>query len=168
MENLLPFLLLAAGFIYKIYSNFQEEQKKAQKRNPSQPVAKEPEPAERPINRKEGPSPERRLPPVLNEEVFDPEHPYEPGYKPSYPREPVVERYRAEKKYEDISPEVVATKEYYNPERPAAEVVKSRKIHERHKHRFTPYVEIEERSEYANFDLRDAIIKSAILNRPWV
>lgn len=167
MENLLPFLLLAAGFIYKIYSNFQEEQKKAQKRNPSQPVAKEPEPAERPINRKEE-SPERRLPPVLKEDGFDPKHPYEPEYKPIYSGEPVVKKYRAENRYETIRPEVVTTQEYYNPERPAPEVVKSRKIHEPHKHQFTPYVEIEERSEYANFDLRDAIIKSAILNRPWV
>ncbi len=116
MENLLPFLLLAAGFIYKIYQNFQEEQKKARNRNPSQPVAEEPQPAERPINREDKTEPQQRLPPVLKEDVFEPKNPYEPKYKPEYSGEPVVKRYRAEKKYEDIRPEIVATKEYYNPE----------------------------------------------------
>lgn len=162
MENIVPYLIVAAGLIYKVYQNFQQEQEKARKRNPSQPITKEQKPDVKP----KPPQTLTKPQPVFEEQTFDPKHPYEPKYEPTYKREPAVKRYRAENRYETISPEVVETTEYYNPEKPALEIRKSRSIHKPHGHKFVPYTEVEEQSEYANFDLRDAIIKSAILQRP--
>lgn len=57
-----------------------------------------------------------------------------------------------------------AVKDYYNPEIPAEEVVNSRKIHAKHPHQFE--FPKEEEEEKRVFDLREAIIQQAIINRP--
>ncbi len=38
MESFLPVLLIIAGVVYKIYTEFQKEQEKARKRQPNKPV----------------------------------------------------------------------------------------------------------------------------------
>lgn len=50
------------------------------------------------------------------------------------------------------------------------EVRRAKKIHSTHKHVYEPlepYRESVEENSYANFDLRDAVIKAAILERPY-
>jgi ATPase subunit of ABC transporter with duplicated ATPase domains len=54
--------------------------------------------------------------------------------------------------------------DYYNPEIPAEEVVANRLIHEPHHHEFKR-LELVEKNEF-QFDLRQAIIQQAILERP--
>ena len=92
-------------------------------------------------------------------------NPYEPAYKEVKHPRPVREIYQ-EVKYEPMIPETVVRHKY--KEEPAQEVKLGRTIHAPHKHG-APIVEeevVQERSAYADFDMHDAVIKSAILNRP--
>lgn len=41
MENIVPFLLAGAYFIYQMYANYQKEQEKAKNRNPGQPYTED-------------------------------------------------------------------------------------------------------------------------------
>lgn len=140
MENLLPFIIGAIVLAAKAYSNFQKEQEKARKRDPGQkPVGEVVEEVERrPVSR-----PRR--------EVADPFLP-EPTAVPS------------------------AYEAYSGALHEVEEVRRTREIHKKHAHSFKrlePYrAEITKASTEGfisaeDFDLRDAVIKSAILNRPY-
>jgi len=165
MEEYLPFLIMLVIAGYRFYANFQKEQEKARKRNPgkrtpeTQPAAKET--WERKIEPHAQTSQNHK--PELVEEVFDPAYPYEPKYRPIY-KEPMQAPSVKEEKYSYATAESAKQAELYNPEVPAPEVLRNRKIHKTHPHGFVPHVE-EEETHY-DFDMRDAVIKQAILNRP--
>lgn len=188
MEKLLPYLsylpklpyLIIAIVIFRIYMRFRKELKKSRQAARSKPSSYNPyQPSQpyKPVKTYQSQTTSVANKPItihfpkkeeaiLIEEVFDPQHPYEPKYKPVYKKEAKVEKYHGEEKYKTMRPQVDKTSELVNPEEASRETKKNRVIHEPHKHRFEAYTEVEEYSEYADFDFRDAVIKSAILNRP--
>ena len=164
MEQFLPLVLALLALGFRVYTNFQKEQAKARSRNTSKPHTSElpvpetwwPE-AEKP---KRDPFPDYEL-----QEVFTPEKPYEPAYKSA--KAEIHERENVkEPRYERMRPEHIITTDGRSPEIQAEEIVRGRAIHAVHHHKFTPHEEVEERSAYADLDMEDAVIKSAILNRP--
>lgn len=165
MENFIPFIIGIAFFVYKTWVNFQAEQNKAKKRNPSAPVA--PSPVKQKSNSVYPPSSRQvstKTPePFLIEETFDPNNPYEPKYKHLYQREKSASKTSVEKRTKEDRPAQRISIEGYNPEQVSDEVKHNRTIHQKHNH--NKKVQEEEASEY-HFDMRDAIIKEAILNRP--
>jgi hypothetical protein len=153
MENILPFLAALAYMAYKVYENYQKGQEEARTRNPSQPFEERSEEAYSEWRDEQTYIPEKS---ILDKEPHAPEKYHEPRYEPMLPtREPV-------KKEPGVKiPRVV---ELYNPEEPAEEVIRGREIHAPHKHKFVASEREEEK--YADFDIEDAVIKEAILNRP--
>lgn len=91
--------------------------------------------------------------------------PYEPRYEVPKPEPRPKEVYR-EPRYQLMKPLHVTASDGTSPEHAAEEVLRSRAIHARHPHQFEPHEEETERSAYADFDMEDAVIKAAILNRP--
>ena len=159
MENIFPFLIGLAYFAYKIYSNFMQEQEKAQRRNPLEGRPAEAEwPREfepqRTVRRDE---PE----PFLIEEAYESASPYEPKYKNLYREERVKEAFREPTVSQ---PSTLKRVELYNPEAFSEETLRSRAIHKGHGHGVQKREEADERP--FEFDFEDAIIKEAILNRP--
>ena len=162
MEELLPIVIAVAVMIYRVYTNFVKEQEKARKRNPGR-RPDEMLPADTPVADTQ-PAQQEPIPEVV-QEPRPSGNPYEPAYKEVKHPRPVREIYQ-EVKYEPMIPETVVRHKY--KEEPAQEVKLGRTIHAPHKHG-APIVEEEvvlERSAYADFDMHDAVIKSAILNRP--
>jgi hypothetical protein len=158
VEKLIYILVPIAYFLYQGYQNFLKEQEEAKKRNLQQPNQPE-------------------------EEVFEPlEYQYEAVSDPNIPKEFNWKELRTENtpyrsvEYtngrkmqveERVRKENKKQRDYYNPEVPSAEVARSRMIHEKHGHGVvTKPLEIQE-IETSDFDLRDAIIKEAILRRPY-
>lgn len=167
MEQFLPLILALLALGFKVYSNFQKEQEKARSRNISKPHTPE---VKMPQNwRPETGVPSREaLPDYELQEVFTPEKPYEPAYQSPKAELPVREKV-AEPRYERMRPEHILTTDGRSPEVQAEEILRGRAIHAVHHHKFTPHEEVEERSAYADLDMEDAVIKSAILNRPeWI
>ena len=165
MEELLPLIGAFAALAFKVYSNFKKEQEKAKQRNFSRPEA-----PKAPQTDTWFPStvdePEVQRPYAdFEQEVFNPQKPYEPAY-PSSKAESIEREVVLEPRYERMRPEHVTTTDGKSPERPAEEVLRNRAIHLPHRHKFTPHEEESERSAYADFDMEDAVIKAAILNRP--
>ena len=156
MENILPFLLAVAALAFKIYDNFQKEQEKAKKRNPGAPPVNIPSP--KPSTTVVRPEPK----PVYAEKI--PEGRYEPQYKPVY-REPAPPPVYSEPKIERPKREVPLYRENINPEIPVEEVRRSRALHQAHKVHLKSPSEAEEERMF-EFDVHDAVIKEAILNRP--
>lgn len=175
MKEYIPFLIAIAIAAARMYSNFQKEQEKARKRNPSlpggegapgQPVPPPPARKSPPVPPKPAPplpKPKMKPEPVLIKETTDPRRPYEPVYTREYREpvyeKPVVEKYTPEKR---VTPHRV---ELSNPEDISEETSLNRTIHQPHKHRFELLTHDDEESAY-EFDMRDAVIKEAILNRP--
>lgn len=185
MKEYLPFLIGAALVLFQFYNNFKKEQEKARKRNPSQPRAEgEPDVPQVKKAGRQSPAPvpspwsqqgrdqrpvsplpkvERKPEPVLVKETFDPHRPYEPTYKREY-QEPLYQR---PSKQETVKPEKVSTMkrvEISHLEDISQETLFSRSIHQPHLHGFKSFHH--EDGEVYEFDMRDAIIKEAILNRP--
>ena len=169
MEQFLPLIIGFIALAYRVYTNFQKEQEKVRKRDPSRPQTP-PEATTTHVPTYQYPEVQERYEPVpdLTGEVFTPER---PGYEPVY-REPKREKVQwevfHEPKYERMKAEhPVAEKRYSEPA--VAEIVRGRAIHAKHNHQFTPHEEEVSRSAYADFDMHDAVIKSVIINRPeWV
>lgn len=194
MDNIIIVLLGIAFFVFKVYSNFKEEQEKAKKRNPSaRPAATEEtreETIARPTPKKE--DPEIHLPKWL-EDLFVPEKetprptpqrtlplpapvptasdlnlpPKKKGHG-SIDYEPV--RYEISEKPADLLKEYRSLADTQHIE----ELKRSRAIHKTHSHQFArlePFVlEKEgayEETTYPTFNLREAIIQQAILERPY-
>lgn len=154
----MPVIIAIAALIYRVYTNFVKEQEKARNRNPAERPGDMP-PVSPPAKYEYHPEPD------LIEETYSPERPYEPVYKHIKPEVPVREKYK-EVKYQPMVPETVVVNKY--KEDSAQEVKLGRSIHAPHKHgmRTEQQADELERSEYADFDMHDAVIKSAILNRP--
>ncbi|HXI00058.1 MAG TPA: hypothetical protein VNI52_07295 [Sphingobacteriaceae bacterium] len=164
MGEYFPFILAAAALIYRVYNNFVKEQEKARKRNPAERPDYQAESEENPMDFQSPAKPVYVPQTELIEETYNPEKPYEPIYKHIRHEAPVREKYE-QVKYERIKPETIAVRKY--KEEVPNEVALSRVIHAPHKHGSTDENEqANERSAYADFDIHDAVIKSAILNRP--
>jgi hypothetical protein len=167
MEQFLPLVLALLALGFRVYTNFQKEQEKARQRNIAKPHSPEPQMPNTWWPETEVPKPQQ-YPEYEPQELFTPEKPYEPAYKSLKAEKPVHEKV-GEPRYERMRPEHIITTDGRSPEIQAEEVVRGRAIHAVHHHKFTPHEEIEERSAYAGLDMEDAVIKSAILNRPeWI
>ena len=158
MEEILPFLAGLAYMGYKIYDNFQKGQEEARQRNPSNPVPQERTDYSEWFEDEQPYSPKS----ILDKDV-SPERSPETKYEPVYQKNVAEQPYR-EPAYKAERSSMPAKVELYNPEVPAAEVLRNRRIHESHNHKFEAHAE--EEHPYADFDFKDAIIKEAILNRP--
>lgn len=164
MENFIPFIIGIAFFLYKTWVNFQAEQNKAKKRNPSVPPVQEtrkPQAVDKPTKPVTSKNPD----PFLIEEISDPNNPYEPKYKHLYQREKPVPKTIVEKNIKEPTQEQNLYIEGYNPENVAEEVRRNRSIHQKHNHNKKLQVQEDDDGSY-HFDMKDAIIKEAILNRP--
>lgn len=164
MEQFLPLVLALLALGFRVYTNFQKEQEKARGRNISKPHGPEPHIPEAWLSQTEAPKRDP-FPDYELQEVFTPEKPYEPAYQSLKVEKPKRESV-TEPRYERMRPEHIITTDGRSPEIQAEEIVRGRAIHAVHHHKFTPHEEVEERSAYADLDMEDAVIKSAILNRP--
>lgn len=175
MKEYLPFLIFMVIAIVKFYSNFRKEQEKARQRNPSAPRSEEPSSAKplpvpvpesipsaaKPVAEWKS-SPE---PVVLVEESKDEVRPYEPVYRREY-KEPVYEPIRAPRPSTPEKPVTPHRVELTHPEELSDETIQGRRIHQPHHHRFQKSEGEGEEEKPFDFDLHDAVIKEAILNRP--
>lgn len=135
MENFLPFLLIVAGVVYKIYTEYKKEQDKAVKRNVNRPVSP-------PVQQRQGPKPVI-VPPVQKREQI-PVKSQKPIQRPTVVQRPVKE---------EIPQEVLRL-------RKAKEVARTKQAQQ--------LVVIDPEEEKAfEFDLRNAVIQAAILERPY-
>lgn len=152
MENILPFIIGAIVLAAKAYNNFQKEQEKARKRNPQQ----------RPVG--EVSADFESEPGNARRQVLD---------DSSLP-----ERHRQAK--ESTEPTLIpsAYEAYSGAMHEVEEVRRTREIRKKHhaqgvKRLETYRAEVTGASTDGfmaaeDFDLRDAVIKSAILNRPYI
>lgn len=148
MEEYFPFIIAGGYFAYKIYTNFQKMQEEAKKRNPAlphqgkapgKPAGKGPQPSSLPKPSSAGPL---KPAPFLVQEVNDPKH-AEPTYKSVY-EQPLHEKRAAKSK----------------ASRPAKSGIPGRiKLSDRIIHDDVP-------EEVFHFDMRQAVINQAILERP--
>jgi hypothetical protein len=165
MQEFLPLIVGFLVLAFKFYSNFQKEQEKVKKRDFSKPQRPEEDPSDPWFT---GSVPEHpvQLPvPETEQEVFIPHQPYEPRYETLRP-EKIKREVVKEPRYQRMRPEQSITTDGRSPETAAGEILRGRAIHAKHPHKFDPHEESYERSAYADFDMEDAVIKSAILNRP--
>lgn len=135
LETLIPFIIVAAAYLFKAFEN-------ARKKKPGKPRPAAPGTPARPVTRN---TPERQIP-RGNETVAGNEAQYRPAYTedPATPRPPM---------------------QWELPE----EVLRSREDRQRRiQNRETPLqvlAETDEEQEEVEFDLREAVIQSAILER---
>ena len=178
----LPFVIGIIIVAIRLYSNFQKEQEKARKRNPSQPAtapgqrdAKQPRipppvppvyiPKSRPSWDVPVPTPQRTPEPrsELVKESYNPERPYEPVYTREY-KEPVYPKPDIPSK---VNPEMKMTPhrlEVTHLEDISEETSRNRDIHRPHKHGFQA---LHEEVEHGyQIDIKEAVIMQAVLNRP--
>lgn len=154
MENLIYILAPIAYFLYQAYQNYQKEQEKARKRNVSDPST----------TNTHSTIPEVKQ--VITEPLIDKETEAK-ELTPDYMLTKQEERSKHKREqltYKRLKAPTVKGTDYYNPEISSAEVMQSRLIHEPHNHGKLAVIEDE---NFVIFDLRDAIIKQAILNRPY-
>ncbi|MFD2597824.1 hypothetical protein ACFSQ3_02585 [Sphingobacterium corticis] len=160
MESIIPVLLVVGGLIYKIYTNYQEEMEKVRKRQHGMPNRK-PSPATVVIpkpNRSDAQSAKRR---VAQPTVSKP--------APSYDRK--LGRPQPTK-LSDRRPATTIIEENALTNREPNEVTRARKQREqRLLDRKIEVVAVEDELETSGnqtkFDLREAIIQAAILERPY-
>src|SRR5699024_1044720 len=145
MENLLPILIIGGMYFYNVYSKYKEEQKKHQKRmqKPQNRRSQQSYKKAQTTYKKESPPPIYKPRPALQVESIR-----------------VEENTKGKGKQPDVTAEIEAAREELqeiNESLPKLdlEVVELNK----------PGKEVLNHLEYS-FDLRDAIIKSAILQRP--
>lgn len=147
MGEYLPFLFAIAYVIYGFYNNLKKAQEEAKKRNPSRPwdadqqEGKRETPRNKPVPQMPAPPVYAEPEPILVKEVYQPER-WEPKYEPVY-QEPAYQEYVKPKaparKKKSVIPTNVSISDRINPE---------------------------EGSPAYQFDMRDAVIKKAILDRP--
>lgn len=170
MDNILIIIAVVAFFIFQTYSNYKKEQEEAKTRNPA--------------NRRPGnlDSPQKEVPPAMEiprwlEDFLPPQEKMEEKPKPS--TVPASDHYGSIEyqpvKYVPSELPADLLKEYRDlPEKKEIEELKrSVAIHKAHSHQFKrlkPYLlvdKVEEEIEIPAFDLREAIIMNAILERPY-
>lgn len=178
MDNILIIIAVVAFFLFTTYSNYKKEQEKANTRDPSIPQKR---PTSTPSSQEEVPAP-LEIPKWLEDFL-----PPQPEAKPvPQPVPAPSNEYSGSIDYEPIKYQKVKyvptelpadlLKEYRNlPEKKEMEEVKrSAALHKSHSHqinRLKPVVLIEdvqqEDIEVPRFQLREAIIMNAILERPY-
>ncbi len=152
MENILPFLVAGALFIYQIYANYQKEQEKARQRNPSQ-----------------------RPPADLSDEPYQPVDEPVVDWEFTEPAEVILDRpiiqdsqqpkkTREENKYErwnttDVPEEVLRMRQYRAAKK-EKELLTTEPLQ-------VEIVEEDADVAHGGFDLREAVIQSAVLERPY-
>lgn len=146
MEKIIFALVPIAYFVFQAYNNYKKEQEKAKKRNLSQP---------KPIVAQKATQPVR----PENKQQFDVKEFLREKFNLETERKEVI-------KSQTKSIPEYQIKDYFNPEVPSVEVVKNIKIHAPHQLEAVSLV-LEEMEEPYDFNLRDAIIQQAILNRPY-
>lgn len=147
MGEYLPFLFAAAYVIYGFYNNLKKAQEEAKKRNPAKPwdANQSPEKQESPWKKEVSSQPARpsytEPEPILVKEVHRNDS-YEPKYESVY-QQPAYTEYvkpKPAKKKKSAIPTTVTISDRINHHDGAGEVY--------------------------DFDMRDAVIKKAILDRP--
>lgn len=145
MENLLPILIIGGIYFYNVYSKYKEEQKKHQKR------------MQKPQSRGSQQS-YKKTQPAYKKSSPPPTYKARPAFQVESPR--MDENITRKAKRPNITTEIEAAREEIqeiNESLPKLdlEVVELNE----------PGKEVQNELEYS-FDLRDAVIKSAILHRP--
>lgn len=139
MEQYIPIIIAVIAFAYKAYSNFQKEQEKARKRNPRQQAA----------------APESRP----SETVYD-----------KYP-EPVLQTPVEKTDYQPqaLTPEYGSFTGFLSEEELARKKRKEKQLAEKSRKSAIALDKLKNDAleETPAFDLRDAVIKAAILERPY-
>lgn len=137
-------------FFYQAYLNFKKEQEKAENRKQKSFV-----PVSENINRQEYSR-------DANDEKIE-ESPF--SSRDFYKNKRLVElSNQAEIRAQRRTATKNEATDYYNPEVPTEEVLEGRKLHALHPHQFEfPHGE---KGAEVEFNLREAIIQQAILNRP--
>lgn len=157
METFIPILIAIVVFAFQAYANFQKEQEKAKKRNLGQPPLPE-ENANRPIIDTQPPITDHR-PPITDHRppITDPRSPT-PNHRPLTPDHP------------SPTPGHQPFGDYSG----VMDVEEVRRVRSTRKQQQTiQRLEVDEgvtpitAGEDVEFDLRDAVIKSAILERPY-
>ena len=143
MENIIPVLLIVGGLIYKIYQNYQEEMEKARKRQqkikPATSSSSNPVPA----------------PPTHNQKLGRPK-PQKIVIAPKdQPKTEPIQHIKVEETKKELPAEVIRMREQRQREQ-----IKRLEIEE------TERVASNEKQQI-DFDLRQAVIQSAILERPY-
>ena len=146
MEKIIYALVPIAYFIFLAYNNYKKEQEKAKKRNLSQPYSIVVTEDIKPVITKKN-------------QQFDAKEFLKEKFNLETERKEVI-------KTQTRSIPEYQTKDYYNPEVPSEEVVQNRKVHAPHQHKAVLPV-LEELEKPFVFNLREAIIQQAILNRPY-
>jgi len=157
METIIPILIAITVFALQAYANYQKEQEKARKRNLGRPPLPEDNAdhlPHAPDHRSRVPDPQSSIPRPRSP-ITDPRSPT-PGHRSPTP---------------DPRPQVKPAFEDYSG---VVDARKIRRIRQARDGRQTPQrLEVEEGTaplakwDEPVFDLRDAVIKSAILERPY-
>lgn len=154
MENIIPVLLIVGGLIYKIYQNYQEEMEKARKRQSSLPKSAAPKTV---VEQRRTMTTKRRdttvvEPPATRTTEYD--------RKLGRPKPAKIARKKVE------MPEKMVLEQEVPAEvtRLRAEKAKQKAIQ---KIEVVPVAEALPKLEEERFDLRQAVIHAAILQRPY-
>ncbi|MCO4291645.1 hypothetical protein NF867_02040 [Solitalea sp. MAHUQ-68] len=117
-----------------------------------------------------GPPPVKKSPfEVIMEEFMEipstkTDQPAESQYKRDY-REPKYEKPVVKVETNEVKPARIKTTDYSNIEQQPQEVLRAKAAHSKHDHKFEPFEQYKDHEEHVDFDLRDAVIKSVILER---
>lgn len=162
MEQIIPIIIAAIVFGFQAYSNYQKEQEKARKRNPGQPrlpAVEEPRPQEPPAAPFDW----------LEELMGEPRPQQTPASVPQRPAEvPVIREETAagndiRSSFQSYSG-TVSEEEFHRKRRERQQ--------NRNQQKSEPVLSVQLLDEETTgnnreFDLRDAVIKAAILERPY-
>ncbi len=151
METILPILVAIVIFAFQAYANFQKEQEKARKRNPGQPRV-----------------------PDSDAQPFDEYPTMEEPPIPDYWQEPIPQAPQR-----DVAPQAQkkksAVQQAFNEYSGVMDVDEVRRVRKSRQRQIIPQrLDVDDDEIDSNaigdgqpFDLRDAVIKSAILERPY-
>jgi hypothetical protein len=149
VEKIIYILIPIAFFVYNAYQNFVKEQQKSKSRFPQQPSPTYTEPF-----------PDDFLGGEIEKDYTE-GHFKSTDFLEDKKKELQMRREEIKNKQKAAK---VAVKDYYNPEIPSEEVIKGKEIHAKHGHHFE--FPTQKQEEKRVFDLKEAIIQQAILNRP--
>jgi hypothetical protein len=160
MENYLPFLIAIGIFVYKTYTNFQAEQEKARKRAQNQPPAPVQPRGQKPTaTKKPTPASEWADWPWSANTPAPQSRPVDPY--PSFPKNTPIPAQTSH---------TPTAYEAYSGQWEEDEVTRVRKAKEKRRAeaaQTAKRIEVEEYEPQFGFNLREAVIQSAILERPY-
>ncbi|MCL7988893.1 hypothetical protein M8998_13160 [Sphingobacterium sp. lm-10] len=153
MENIIPVLLVVGGLIYKIYQNYQEEMEKAKKRQQNMPKSTTPKtvvanPRTTTAKRRDTASPTPRTPQPTYDRTLGRPKPTKIARRPVELPEKMV-----------LQHEVPAEVSRMRAQRAQQKLAKKIEV--------VPVAEAVAERQQAHFDLRQAVIHAAILERPY-